>query len=624
MTVWVIARRELDENRLTWILGPFCLLMAWVLPPLKGMHVNGIVDARGILTIALAAASTWGLAAFYGMGMIARDLEERRFGFYLSLPVSEGAILGGKLLAGMLISMANGLVILLPPLFGIGLELPVKDFLALAGSLMIGALILMLLFHAVAVMVRSRSIWVFVDLAVAGSFAGLAGFYWREMLREGAFYPAQWLVTGFFAASLLLLLLGAYRQVTIGRGNLRCGHRVLSLTFAMGLGVSTLLGGAYALWVLHPGPLGLVSADVMSAASRGDWIALNGWGHWRGDYRAAYLLNLSTGRSWKVDSPFAEVSADGSRALWWERFGEGLWTVDLTRRDFRPQRLNVQISHDKYFHFCLTPDGKHLVSAATRELQVLELETGRWLISKDYAGNFELQMVLLSPERLRVYSTDLQSADLVIQEMDLTTGKLATTGRIQGVGSGTISPKSISTDPGTNRMLIRTESAHRVILRLCEGDTGRTIRELASGEADNGDSRALFLEDGRILIEKAKGNLVQLSLLDAQGRELDHWELDLAPFWVGKSGEPRLTSVWGIPRPGFVTLPIGCGDQFEAFLELDLASRSAHSIPGLAAVRGRDGFQGKPVLWREIYRREDGSLVSRRPDGTIRQLTHRG
>jgi hypothetical protein len=580
-------------------------------------------DRHAIAFQGTALASAWGLAAFLGAGMIARDLAEHRFSFYLSRPLSTGTILGGKILGGMILSMACGFLILSPLLFT---QISARELLAFSSALMIGVLFLMLFFHTAAVMVRSRSLWLLLDLAILSLFGITAFFCVQTLFQHEAFQSASILRTGFCLFLFPVFTMAAYSQVSHGRSDLRRGHRFLSLTMAAGLFSGALIGGLYTLWVLNPGPSGLVSAEVCDTATQGDWVAIRGRGHWRGDYQVGYLLNVETRKSWKVDSPCIKVSADGRRAAWWGGFDAGstrfgVWTLDLTKQEYRPVFTDIERSRGvSCLH--LSPDGKRAVVVERNELHVCDLETGRRWISEEYRGDTLSRLNFLSSGHIRVYGREQDGSALTIQEMDLASGELITTGCLRHPEVGF--QRVASWDPKTDRILVRGGTSGNTFLWLCEGATGKVILSLVSGEDWKNNPRAHFLEDGRVLLERVAGNQVQLQVLNAEGKSVDQWNLDSDPYVRPNSGERRWASLIGEVKPNCIWMYLrALGEPSAgALLELNLASRSVRVIKDhWPAISFNESTETNSLRSR-LFKKNDGSLVIQERDGSLRSLTH--
>ena len=249
MSAWVIARREMAERRLVWVAAGYVALAGVVLPYLRGLSGAAAQDARGVLGVALNLVFVGTLAALLGAAMIPGDLASGRISFFLARPVSVGAVLWGRLLAGWLLAVGGGLVALVPQV-ALGPWHDLKGWGLLVGFTALGAIPLLLLGHVLGVAWRAKTLWVLLD------FSGLGLYGWlviRMLARLLQYGPLAWAGPLLNSAILLLtaaLALAAHLQLDLGRSDLKRGHRWMSLTLAAGLLASALILGAGYLTIL--------------------------------------------------------------------------------------------------------------------------------------------------------------------------------------------------------------------------------------------------------------------------------------------------------------------------------------------------------------------------------------
>ena len=198
----------------------------------------------------------WVIALLFGATMVSRDLEERRFGFFLNQPLHPAQIFLGKVLAGLGLGLLAGLLATLPPvlLSGLWRQLALKDVGSVLGVGLAGCLVLLLFFHVVSIQVRSRSLWLLLDLVAWTAF--FAGVRWLSLrlIDGGAFQDMFHLWLGLLAGVTLGLGIAGYLQVAEGRADLQRGHRWVSVTMALTLGLALLAGWADVSWVLKHRP----------------------------------------------------------------------------------------------------------------------------------------------------------------------------------------------------------------------------------------------------------------------------------------------------------------------------------------------------------------------------------
>jgi ABC-type transport system involved in multi-copper enzyme maturation permease subunit len=245
MTTHAVFRREWIGRRNTFLLA---LGLGFIyLTMIRFDHQMGAY--RDKATIILATTSIllpWAVAALFGATMVGRELEERRFGFLLNQPIRLGEIFLGKVAAGLGIALAFGFLACLPALLlgGIWRQVSLLDAARLLGLGMAGCIVLLLFFHAASIQVRSHSLWLVLDLVAWTAFGwGVRALTWK-LLLAGVFEEM-------FHLWLLLLVvvtaglgIAGYLQVAEGRADLKRGHRWVSTTLALSLGIALLLGWA--------------------------------------------------------------------------------------------------------------------------------------------------------------------------------------------------------------------------------------------------------------------------------------------------------------------------------------------------------------------------------------------
>ncbi len=255
MTALAVFRREWTGRRNVILLA---LGMGFI--QLLGLHfgtdAGALHDKAVVMTVGTGTGLAWVVAALFGATMVGRDLEERRFGFLLNHPIRLGDIFAGKVGAGLCLALLSGLLVCLPPLLmgGVWRVFSLREAGSVAGVWLAGSLVLLLLFHAVSIQVRSRSLWLVLDLAAWSAFVWGARILSLRLIAVGAF-------AGMFRLWLVLLVvvtvglgIAGYLQVAEGRADLQRGHRWVSTTLAISLGVALLIGWVQVAWVLRSRP----------------------------------------------------------------------------------------------------------------------------------------------------------------------------------------------------------------------------------------------------------------------------------------------------------------------------------------------------------------------------------
>jgi len=255
MSILAVTRREWTGRRNVLLLalgiGVIQFLGLYFEADPKVAH-----DKASFLGVFAGTALAWVIALLFGATMVSRDLEERRFGFFLNQPLHAAQIFLGKVLAGLGLALLAGLLASLPSvlLSGLWRQLALKDVGSVLGVGLAGCLVLLLLLHAVSIQVRSRSLWLLLDLMAWTNF--FAGVRWLSLrlIDAGAFQDMFHLWLGLLAGVTLGLGAAGYLQVAEGRADLQRGHRWVSVTMALTLGLGLLAGWADVSWVLKHRP----------------------------------------------------------------------------------------------------------------------------------------------------------------------------------------------------------------------------------------------------------------------------------------------------------------------------------------------------------------------------------
>jgi hypothetical protein len=553
-----VFEREIVERRLLPLAALALGLVPLAAPLLPGLPSSPPAVIRSGVALGLALIVSLVLALVLGGSVIARDLGERRLGFYFARPLSGGAIWAGKLAAAAILAAGAGALVLLPVLL-IG---DVPDPSGYWGSLMTGGALLGMPGLAVAwlgvillavvvantagVILRSRSPWLLLDLVALSVTVAIVWTCLEILVRAGAgidtwtgasvsFALLQYVEAAAAAVALLALMAAGAAQVSRGRTDLRRGHRILSIVLWSALLPASLVLAGYTRWFESPSPQDLVSIEGVIPAPAGSWIALYGLAAHRGGYLPGFLIDAGSGRfvragfghaSWVRGQPplLAYFSADGGRAVWLEPSGDpsrsddlDLMTLDLRRPGTSPRPVQISLKRS-LVSFGLSRDARHAAAVQGGRLVVMEVATGRLLASVPLGDEYHQQeSLVVSDSRVLLYGLDSlwtpqmtrgHQITLSVSELDLATGKLTRAEvRENAMGNVTWTPS-----PSGDRGLLRASNT----LELRDGATGKLVAELA-GEG----SRASFLPDGRVALLGRIGDGSNLRVLDAStGAEL--------------------------------------------------------------------------------------------------------
>lgn len=501
MTTLAIAGRELrDRSRLFLI----CAALA-VLPFIAGMLPGARADRAGVIATAssyLALALALGTAIGSGVSTVMRELVERRLSFYFSKPVPAAAIWFGKAAAAIAASFVCFAIISLPAaLFVPGWPGPGMWMLGAPELLVItaaGVIVLFVVSHVLASVVRSRSVLIGADFALA-AVAGVVLYLMAETLMRGA--AVRLMVTAGAAIAVAVLLVFAIApvwQLERGRTDARRGHAALSRVLWPAVFAILAITAAYVLWVRAVEPEDIEEVHHFQQAPRGETLFVSGSMRGRGDYHAAFTLGA--GGDWRrvAISPFSDAafSRDGSVLAWFEPtdfFGRGEVELHTTRG-------TAGIRTSRFAELALSDDGSRVALATGRNVAVYDTATGRLLASAaGFDGSMRHAVFFAGNDVVRVIeaSHGARPAPLRVFELNVAARKLVKTGEIT-VPFGML----IAASHDGSRILLRR--ARRVV----DGRTLATIAELPPEET----AWSAVLGDGRVAEIVREGRTARLRI----------------------------------------------------------------------------------------------------------------
>jgi hypothetical protein len=606
-----VFEREIAERKLLPLAALALGLVPLAAPLLPGLPAASPAEVRSGVALGLALIVSFVLALVLGGSVIARDLGERRLGFYFARPISGGAIWAGKLAAAAALAAGAGALVLLPVLL-IG---DVPDPSGYWGSVMTGGpllgmpglamawlgfiLLVIVVANAAGVILRSRSPWLLLDLAALSVTVAVVWTCVEILTRAGvgimtgmgasvSFALLQYVEVTVAAVALLALAAAGAAQVRRGRTDLRRGHRILSIVLWSALLPASLVLAGYTWWFKSPSPQDLVSVEGVVPAPAGPWIALYGLAAHRGGYLPGFLVNTGSGRFVRADfalpswirgqSPLACFSADGARAVWLELSGDPsraddleLITMDLRRPGASPRPVQISLKRS-LSSFGLSRDARYAAAVQGGRLIVVAVASGRLLASVPLGNEYHQQeSMVVSGSSVRLYGLDSfwtpqmtrgHEITLSISELDVATGKLTKA----EVRDNVMGNATWIASPSGDRGLLRASET----LQLRDGSTGAFVADLG-GEG----ARASFLPDGRIAVLERREDGSGLRILDATtGAELRRFQFP-GVRTVLVADQPSPDQVRAVTRGPGGTAPW-------QLWTLDLATGEAHSGPRLA------------------------------------------
>lgn len=506
--LWIVLSREVAERRMllagALVLGivPFLYLFL----PGTGARAGEAAETRLQIGALLALVAMGLTALILGSTIIARDLAERRLGFYFSRPIPGWAVWGGKVLAAFALTLATGALTALPAVLAgwrsLSRSWSWPDF-ALGLALLLA---LLALTHAAGVILRARSPWLVLDLAAALVLPLIVVAATRQVLRYGflSFLDLPYVVGGIV---LLVVLAAGAAQVMRGRTDLRRGHRILSLVLWGGLFAVTAGYAGFCRWLLAVEPADLRQASA-SGAPAGPWLSLAGRAAYRGGH---FLMNTDSGYSLLLPGSAFPVhfSADGRKAAWFtavkpwsDDSSVSLSLVDLSAAKPKPISLPLTLPRSPAFE--LSPDGARIATIEGNRLLVYSLPRGDVLASAAIPRDpYQGRVRFVGSERVRLYafSFESQEYDTQVLDLDIPANRLLD----RGSWAGSLFPFLEPWSPDGRHLLLWGGKSARA--QLVEVETGKVTELYAAAPVPSQPSvppRPLlwsgFLADGRLVL----------------------------------------------------------------------------------------------------------------------------
>jgi hypothetical protein len=632
--VLAVTERELLEKRNVLLAALFTGVLPLLMPLLPWVGAGNGADARNIVALWAAVAFAGGVALTYGASMIARDLRERRMGFYFARPLTGASLWWGKVLAGLIL-IAGSAALALAPTAVVGRGSVLRWLASPEWTWVpICVVAILLVSHVVAVMVTSRTARLLaVDLVAASVLAGVTAFCLRQVFMTRAENLTIVVVSSLTAALLGCLLVTGAVGVARGRTDPRRNHVAHSMTlWGLLAAVVTSLAG-YTAFLLHPTPSSLRSVDVISLPRQGSWLEVGGRSSGRGDYQAGFLLDMTSGRFVRLgtlrpwDMP-VDISADASTAAWLQADGDPnlapaqVMTLDLKAVSSRPRTTTIILPPGRRRDLALSPDGTRLAVRDKELVSVFQLGDGRVLASVRLTAQGWARLNFVDKELLRV--TQIRETkpgeppETRIYRLELPGGALTETGRVTG---RSWAAQAVASDVPGRAMLVRSWSSDSARITLHDPWTGAQVRSLCSAGRDAILTPA-FLSGDRLGVGEAVAGGARLRVFDANGEPVHTYEL----------GKGYRVIIGGEVAPGLLALAVVRQQDVESWykaegLLLDLATGQSRSL-GLGVVpafrswwfwNGRPAEPGSPAS--RLFRTSTGALAELDPaTGRLRTI----
>ena len=456
-----IFLREVSQRRDLFVLASAVALLVSILPWLITFDGERPGDIREGLALAFSLAAGVLLAVGLGATLFGRDLSEKRLGFYFARPVSGLSIWIGRMAAVYLLILACEAIILLPVLLGV-LEGPlpfmvIRDVFSggaaepygLVAVFLLAPALLLGVAHAVSVMTRARTPWIFLDLLGAVAVVPTVWLILRPFVAFGFDRAVSFFAWELAAVFIATPLIAGAVGVIVGRTDARRTHAGLSVAFWTLLIAALASTAGYAHWLLNFSPMQTGSVSVMNISPDGRWLEIHGTGWARQEVSRVFLVSVNDGRwyplpvrgsRWSHGEPSTVFSENGGRVVWLAD-GDGdqpraIFYADLDSAELEPVATTLAATTTS--NVALSPDGVHLLIAENRLVSIFSLKDERLVTAARNPTNHASGPVsFVDANTVRFYSqTKTQSGDyLAIAELDISTGGMKPTARVLLTGS---------------------------------------------------------------------------------------------------------------------------------------------------------------------------------------------
>ncbi|HXH95516.1 MAG TPA: WD40 repeat domain-containing protein [Thermoanaerobaculia bacterium] len=518
----VIAAREFEEKRfvayaaIAFAVLPFVILN--LIPMSKGKSPG---EAIVILAVILSSGFTVGLGVITGATFIG-DVSAGRMSFYFSRPVGSLSIWFGKLTAGIVLIVGCFGIIAAPARFIGNSWASVWDitFAQLSVAVLGAAVALFLIAHVIGTFVRSRSPLIAADFVAAVVCGAVIWLLSLPLALGLAANLVKWLLIPLAIALTIAIVAGGAWQLERGRTDRRRGHLALSHFLWGAMAVALLLAAGFVWWVVSVKPADITDA-VVSHSPGTAFMTIAGKTSNRGDYVAAWLMNIDDGRSIRIDAQSArgavQYTRDGRSALWPVLVGNVAELRLYTVGDAAPIDTGLTVWGDFIFP---SDDGGRIATVNQGILSIYDVATRRSFASTRIPQTKFARGLFVTPDLFRIY---LQiDSELRIFELDVRTRALRETGVIS-------SPKYafLSLEPTAARMVVRVAQSN--VVTLNDARTGTVIRTLLTGSRA---SVSRCLRDGRIVVIETQPGGTVMHLFAPDGSPVRDIALGpSAPAW---------------------------------------------------------------------------------------------
>ena len=302
--------REVRARKDLLLLALALMGLVLLLPLIPGVRGQSPLEVWRFASSALAIGLGWLMAIALGAKTFGSDLSESRLGFFFCRPVGSVAMWHGRILGAFGVVIICELIILVPALISFR-SFSKGAWITLAWMgvwLILIPGFLLLLAHAVSVMVRSRSLFLVLDLLGVTATAGVVMTAIRPFLNVGADLAATVAGLVFVAAAAAALGAAGLVGLIVGRTDSRRTHSAMSLTLWTCMAATAYGAFSYSQWLDDFGPDALGKTYPVAADEGWNWVVVAGSAPGRFDIPEA-VCRLDRGR------PLVEASNGPKRWL---------------------------------------------------------------------------------------------------------------------------------------------------------------------------------------------------------------------------------------------------------------------------------------------------------------------
>ncbi|MEA2164166.1 MAG: hypothetical protein QOK37_2293 [Thermoanaerobaculia bacterium] len=539
--VLVIAAREFEEKRFVAFAAVAFAVLPFVIGLIPMMNGKSPGSAIVVLSVIFATGFTAGLGVITGASFVGRDLADGRMSFYFSRPVGAMSIWFGKLIAGIVLIVGCFGVIAVPArllreAWKNQWDLQFGNLTAIVVGTAVG---LFLVAHVIGTFARSRSPLIIADFAAAVICGVAIHLIVQPLILGLAITLANGLLIALASALVIGIVGGGAWQLERGRTDRRRNHLALSQFLWGTMAVALTIAAGFTAWVVSAKPADLTAKANAAYSSGGSFLTLFGEARNRGDYDAAFLVDVRDGARWSIDprsNGDVHFTRNGESVVVPRVEGSSRNLVIYRHGVAKPLETGLTISpSDRFF---VSDDGNRIATIGNEVISIYDVSQKKSLLSVRGAGDVHgiYRGCFVSPDLFRLH---VQGRDgLSIYELDLRARRMTATGAIASsrfVG--------FSLDPAGSRMLVRRDDADG--LTLCDARTGAPIRSVAASSQTILMQR--FLRDGRMILVESRGTKMILHLLSPDGAPLRDIPLDIAldrVRYLGDDGERLTFSTW--------------------------------------------------------------------------------